>query len=68
MPTQLQFTQIAIAAYLAVLGYIPYHSSRKETPSDYVIANRNVGTLATTASVASGFRDGAGIAAGVQCG
>lgn len=57
-----QFTFIGILIYFIILALIIYFSSRKENKDDYLIGNRKVGILGTVASLASGFRDGAGIA------
>lgn len=51
--------------YLLLLIIVTYISARRETPSEFINANRDVNTFTTMAALASSFRDGAGIAAWV---
>lgn len=50
-----------IGLYLIILIIIVYFSIKKESSSDYIIGSRKIGMIGTVASLAAGFRDGAGI-------
>lgn len=64
-PTQI-YSLLALIIYLLLIGWIAYKSSKRETAEQFAIGGRNVGLLGTVASLASGFRDGAGLAVWVS--
>ena len=55
------FILAALAAYWFILLLIGIRSIKNQSYEDYTIGGRNVGVLPTLSSLASGFRDGAGI-------
>lgn len=55
----MELTIIFFIIYIATVTVIGVVSSRKETEEGFMIADRNVGSLQLTASMSSGFFDGA---------
>lgn len=51
----------SIIAYFAFLIWVGYSQGKKQDHLGFVIGGRNVGLIPTIGSLASGFRDGAGI-------
>lgn len=56
---------IFLLVYIILLFIVSWISSRKEKPEDFIIGQRKIGIIGTVASLSSGFRDGAGLAAWV---
>jgi Na+/proline symporter len=63
---QPSYSAIGILLYLIVLAIVAFRSTRRETTEGYAIGARRVGLLPTIASLAAGFRDGAGLAVWVS--
>ena len=53
---------IAFIAYLVLLAFITLRSARDESAPEFMIGARRVGVWGLVASLAAGFRDGAGLA------
>ena len=56
------FSPVVLVLYFVVVLLITFLSKGGKSAVAFSIGNRNIGTFATTASIASGLRDGAGIA------
>lgn len=65
MTSVVTYSMAFLAIYIFFVAILAWSSSKGETSSGYLIGDRNVGLLPTLASLASGFRDGAGLAAWV---